>query len=148
MFCSPSVHEATLSTAAWTHCICKNEPEQGGSLLLPRLGAEDPSRQVPGEPDGISSTWGIASCQVSMVEALDWPHAWWQGHLQRFKDPVSFSSSPAAKSFTFLKSTCVFKPFIFRCTESLNIPACVLLVLPSVGAEGIYSVSQSGNGGG
>lgn len=47
----------------------------------------------------------------------------------------------------FLKSTYVFKPFIFCGTESLNISACVLLFLLSVEAEGIYSMSQSGNAG-
>lgn len=60
----------------------------------------------------------------------------------------SLSSFSTGGELAFLKSTCIFKPFIFHCTESLNIPACVLLVLPSVGAEGIYSVSHSGNGGG
>lgn len=64
------------------------------------------------------------------------------------KDPASFSSFSSSGELAFPKSTCVFKPFIFPCTESLNIPASVLLFLPSVGAEGIYSASQSGNGGG
>lgn len=64
------------------------------------------------------------------------------------KDAGSLSSFSTGGELAFLKSTCIFKPFIFHCTESLNIPACVLLVLPSVGAEGIYSVSHSGNGGG
>lgn len=47
----------------------------------------------------------------------------------------------------FPKSTNVFKPFIFCGTESLNISARVLLFLLCVGAEGIYSTSQSGNAG-
>lgn len=64
------------------------------------------------------------------------------------KDVGSLSCFSTGGELAFQKTLVFFKPFIFRCTESLNIPACVLLVLPSVGAEGIYSVSHSGNGGG
>lgn len=58
---------------------------------------------------------------------------------------LQFLSS--TEELAFPKSTYVFKPFIFRGTESLNISASVLLFLLCVGAEGIYSVSQAGNAG-
>lgn len=65
-----------------------------------------------------SSTWSIVSCQICV--ALDCPHSWQQ-------EPLSSSSFSSSGEPAFLKSTCVLKPFIFSCTESLNIPACVLL---------------------
>lgn len=55
--------------------------------------------------------------------------------------------SPPAESLLSPGALVFSKPFIFPCAESLNTPACVLLFLPSVGAEGIYSASRSGNGG-
>lgn len=136
--------------------VCPAHPPSTRPLCLqlpaPHVCAEITQSRVPCAPpaqqEDPAGAWG----RDRDHKHLGHLHGGGAGHVVVRAPAVMKGSShlqllSSAGELAFPKSTYVFKPFIFWGTESLNISACVLLFLLCVEAEGIYSMSQSGNAG-